>query len=95
MRDTSQDLEGLLDRLADRVAERVIQRLDMQPSGQRFEDEPQDGPDTAEWLKISPQTLERLRKNGTVPFIQAGRRISYLPSAVLNSLHESQEGGAA
>lgn len=94
MHDTSLDIEGLLNELADRVADRVAKRIGDRTSGPRFEDEPQDGPSTAEWLKISSQTLERLRKSGNVPFIRAGRRISYLPSAVLDALHESQEGGA-
>ena len=95
MRDTSLDIDGFLDGLADRVANRIAERIRDRASESRFEDEPQDEPATAAWLKMSPQSLKRLRKSGQVPFIRAGTRIAYLPSAVLASLHELPKGGAA
>ena len=36
-----------------------------------------DGQDVMSMLHISPRTLQRLRSNGTLPFIKCGRKIFY------------------
>ncbi|MBL6707152.1 MAG: helix-turn-helix domain-containing protein [Planctomycetaceae bacterium] len=54
-----------------------------------------DEPSMAEHLGVSPQSLERMRKAGSVPCIRVGRRVLYRPAAVLDSLGSKAEGGAA
>lgn len=94
MSDTSINIGFVIDELAGRLADQVAQRLKEEIPRHRFEDQPQDGPATAEWLRIDPQTLDRLRKQGKVPFIQAGRRILYRPRDVAAALTRRTEGGS-
>lgn len=85
------DIEQLVSDLANQVADQVIDRLESQKDSSRFEDEPQDGHATAQWLKVDVQTLERLRKAGKVPFARVGRRVLYRPADVLAALSSSNE----
>lgn len=82
-------LAGLVDRIADAVTERLAHRI--QPS--ELDDELLDEPTMADRLKVSQQTLQRLRTSGAVPYIKLGRRVSYRPAAVIAALTEQQKGG--
>lgn len=95
MPSTPFDFSGLLNDLAAQVANEVVERLANYSGSSKFEDEPQDGVTTAQWLKVDPQTLDRLRKAGKVPYVQVGRRVLYRPAAVLDALSTKQKGGAA
>jgi excisionase family DNA binding protein len=82
-------IASLVDDIADRVAERLIEVV----GDSRRAEELQDEPTMAASFGVSPQTLERLRKQGKVPCVRLGRRVLYQREAVLEALSESSDGG--
>ncbi len=93
MTDTSQITEHLLDELAKRVASQIIDQLPVLARNREIPDELLDEPAMANRLKVSQQTLQRMRTAGEVPCIRMGRRVLYRPVDVLEAL--SQEKGGA
>jgi 2,4-dienoyl-CoA reductase-like NADH-dependent reductase (Old Yellow Enzyme family) len=95
MHSTSLDFDRIVDGLVERVADRVVERLAQQKQQSERADGLLDEPSMAEHLGVSPQSLERMRKAGTVPCIRVGRRVLYQPAAVLDALSTNEKGGAA
>lgn len=91
MTDTSLDqlLASVVDRIADAVAERLADQL---PAPER-QDELKDEPTMADRLKVSQQTLQRMRAAGVVPCVKLGRRVLYQPCEVLAALTTQKKGG--
>lgn len=93
MPDTS--LDALLDVIVDRLADAVAVRLEAKQDTPTRPDGLVDEPAMAELLAgLSPQTLQRHRKAGDVPFVRMGRRVLYRPADVFAALttNESEVG---
>lgn len=92
MTDTPLDVDQLLMQFVDRIAEHIASRLAEQDRQQPTVDGLVDEPTMAGRLKVSPQTLQRMRRAENVPFVQMGSRILYHPAQVLDALCNKQEG---
>ena len=84
MTDTS--LDALLDVIVDRLADAVAVRLEAKQDKPAERDGLVDEPAMADLAGVSPQTLQRQRKAGEVPFVRMGRRVLYRPADVFAAL---------
>ena len=85
-------LMALLHMLANLVADRLADRLPKQ-THHVHPDALVDGVRMAKLLgDISPQSLDRLRKAGTVPAVCIGRLVRYRPESVIAALEQASAG---
>ena len=82
-------IEALLAKICDMVADRLADRLPKQ-THHVHPDALVDGPEMAKLLgDISPQSVDRLRKAGTVPAVNIGRLVRYRPESVIAALERA------
>ncbi len=72
--------------LADAIASRLAERLAGQSSLLDYHG-------LAEWLGVSVPHCERMKREGAIPYVAAGRRVLFDRAAVAAALSKKENGG--